>query len=125
MTCKICNQKTKEIFQAKILNKYEIKYFHCEHCSFLQTEDPYWLGILGAVYGPISIGFSIILVVLFIPFNFVVTTWFELIFYFAITMLATLSILLFLELSIFGPDERLSLLKKFIVSIPSLYNKRR
>jgi hypothetical protein len=43
MTCKICNQETKQIFQATILNKYEIKYFHCEYCGFLQTEEPYWL----------------------------------------------------------------------------------
>jgi hypothetical protein len=43
MTCKICNQQTKQIFTAKILNKYDINYFHCEHCGFLQTEEPYWL----------------------------------------------------------------------------------
>lgn len=43
MTCKICNQATKQIFKAKILNKYEINYFYCEHCGFLQTEEPYWL----------------------------------------------------------------------------------
>jgi len=43
MTCKICNQQNKQIFQAKILNKYDIKYFYCEHCGLLQTEEPYWL----------------------------------------------------------------------------------
>ena len=43
MTCKICTQQTKQIFQAKILNEYEIDYFYCEHCGFLQTEEPYWL----------------------------------------------------------------------------------
>lgn len=43
MTCKICNQQTKQIFTAKMLNKYDITYFHCEHCGFLQTEEPYWL----------------------------------------------------------------------------------
>ena len=43
MTCKICTQQTTQIFKAKILNKYEINYFHCEHCGFLQTEEPYWL----------------------------------------------------------------------------------
>jgi hypothetical protein len=25
------------------MNKYTIDYFHCDHCDFLQTEDPYWL----------------------------------------------------------------------------------
>ncbi|MBA3025316.1 MAG: class I SAM-dependent methyltransferase [Sulfurimonas sp.] len=43
MACKICTQQTKQIFQTKILNKYDINYFHCEHCGFLQTEEPYWL----------------------------------------------------------------------------------
>lgn len=43
MICKICNQKSKQIFIEKILNKYDVKYFHCENCSFLQTEEPYWL----------------------------------------------------------------------------------
>jgi hypothetical protein len=43
MTCKICTQTTKQIFTAKILNKYDIKYYHCKHCGFLQTEEPFWL----------------------------------------------------------------------------------
>jgi hypothetical protein len=43
MTCKICNQQTKQMFTAKMLNKYDIKYFYCEHCGFLQTEEPYWI----------------------------------------------------------------------------------
>lgn len=41
--CKVCNQKSHYIFQSKILKKYKIEYFHCEHCGFLQTENPYWL----------------------------------------------------------------------------------
>jgi len=43
MNCKICNQKTKQIFTANILKKYDIKYFNCQNCGFLQTEEPYWL----------------------------------------------------------------------------------
>lgn len=43
MTCKICLQPTNQIFTSKILNKYDIKYYHCEHCGFLLTEEPYWL----------------------------------------------------------------------------------
>ncbi len=27
----------------KILNKYYAKYYYCDHCGFLQTEEPYWL----------------------------------------------------------------------------------
>lgn len=43
MNCKICTQQTKEIFTAKILNKYNIKYYHCQYCNFLHTEEPFWL----------------------------------------------------------------------------------
>lgn len=43
MKCKICNSKSINIFNAKILKKYNRKYFHCQNCGFLQTEDPYWL----------------------------------------------------------------------------------
>ena len=43
MICKICNEKTEQMFTATILNKYEIKYFHCKNCGFVQTEEPYWL----------------------------------------------------------------------------------
>ena len=43
MNCKICNSKTKHIFNGYILDKYDIKYHICENCGFLQTEDPYWL----------------------------------------------------------------------------------
>ncbi len=43
MNCKVCTKKTNYIFDGKILNKYDIKYFHCGDCGFLQTEEPYWL----------------------------------------------------------------------------------
>lgn len=43
MNCKICNYKTKYIFPAKVLNKYSIKYYYCNNCGFLKTEEPYWL----------------------------------------------------------------------------------
>ena len=43
MNCKICGSKAKKIFSAKILNKYNINYFYCDNCGFLQTENPYWL----------------------------------------------------------------------------------
>lgn len=43
MTCKICQNRTQKTFNTTILNKYNIQYFHCPHCSFLQTEEPYWL----------------------------------------------------------------------------------
>jgi hypothetical protein len=43
MICKICNQETSSMFVAKILKKYDIQYFYCKNCGFMQTEEPYWL----------------------------------------------------------------------------------
>lgn len=43
MKCKICNSLVNEIFSACILGKYNVKYFYCSFCEFLQTEEPYWL----------------------------------------------------------------------------------
>jgi hypothetical protein len=43
MKCTICDNETYSIFSAKILNKYDIKYYYCDYCGFLQTEEPYWL----------------------------------------------------------------------------------
>ena len=43
MKCKICASSMNYEFKAKIINKYEIEYFHCKNCGFLQTEEPYWL----------------------------------------------------------------------------------
>lgn len=43
MTCRICNSAIKEIFKGNILQKYEISYFQCLNCGFIQTEDPFWL----------------------------------------------------------------------------------
>jgi hypothetical protein len=31
------------LFTGKILNKYNISYFNCKQCGFIQTENPYWL----------------------------------------------------------------------------------
>lgn len=43
MDCKICEHKTHHISDAVILKKYTISYNRCEHCGFVQTEDPYRL----------------------------------------------------------------------------------
>jgi len=43
VNCQICKSKMQKIFDAKIMNKYEIDYFYCQNCGFLQTEEPYWL----------------------------------------------------------------------------------
>jgi len=43
MNCEICGSKMDIIFNAKILNKYQIDYYFCENCRFLRTEKPFWL----------------------------------------------------------------------------------
>jgi len=41
--CKICNSSSDTIFEAQVLFKYDVKYFQCSNCKFIQTEEPYWL----------------------------------------------------------------------------------
>lgn len=41
--CHICSRKLKYQFTHKVLNKYDVDYFMCENCGFVQTEEPYWL----------------------------------------------------------------------------------
>lgn len=43
MHCRICNTPAVEISKKKVLNKYDVKYFQCPNCHFIQTEEPYWL----------------------------------------------------------------------------------
>ncbi len=43
MICRICNSDSSYTFTAKVLKKYDVRYFHCASCGFLQTEEPYWL----------------------------------------------------------------------------------
>ena len=42
-TCPICMGTRAERFRARILGKYDIRYFYCGHCGLLQTEPPFWL----------------------------------------------------------------------------------
>jgi hypothetical protein len=41
--CKICLSTSDPFSSALILSKYQVSYFRCEKCGFVQTEDPYWL----------------------------------------------------------------------------------
>lgn len=41
--CKICKSESKFAFKARILSKYNIDYFLCDNCAFMQTEKPFWL----------------------------------------------------------------------------------
>jgi 2-polyprenyl-3-methyl-5-hydroxy-6-metoxy-1,4-benzoquinol methylase len=44
MKCKICDGAVRQLFAKKVLHKYDVAYFQCLHCRFIQTEEPYWLG---------------------------------------------------------------------------------
>ena len=43
MKCRICGGESIERFSAVVLEKYTVRYFLCNTCLFLQTEEPYWL----------------------------------------------------------------------------------
>ena len=42
-TCKICGIETTWIYNYKIIKQYNIDFFQCNNCGFMQTEEPYWL----------------------------------------------------------------------------------
>lgn len=44
MKCKICDGAVHHLFVKKVLHKYDVAYFQCSICHFIQTEEPYWLG---------------------------------------------------------------------------------
>lgn len=41
--CKVCGSITEEVFTATVMGRYSVRYYCCQTCSFMQTEDPYWL----------------------------------------------------------------------------------
>jgi hypothetical protein len=43
VVCKICGSETYPVFKALVLNKYDVQYYKCKSCDFVQTEDAYWL----------------------------------------------------------------------------------
>ena len=43
LQCKVCTMPSKYYDDACILRKYNIKYYRCMSCGFVQTETPYWL----------------------------------------------------------------------------------
>lgn len=43
MICKICSNTSTFLFDKKILGKYNVKYYQCSSCLFVQTEEPFWL----------------------------------------------------------------------------------
>ena len=43
MKCNICDSPTNTFSAARVLKKYNVEYFQCSNCGFVQTEEPYWL----------------------------------------------------------------------------------
>lgn len=43
MQCGICKNKSDKFGQALILDKYQVTYWRCQKCGFIQTDSPYWL----------------------------------------------------------------------------------
>lgn len=43
MECKICSENSEVIFSELVLNRYNVKYYQCTKCFFIQTEKPFWL----------------------------------------------------------------------------------
>jgi len=41
--CKICSGHSREFATGKVMSKYDIRYYRCDLCGFIQTEEPYWL----------------------------------------------------------------------------------
>jgi len=42
-SCRVCGQEMHDLFIAKILDKYRVRYYVCQSCGLIQTEIPYWL----------------------------------------------------------------------------------
>lgn len=43
MECKICAGPTDLFGKAQVLSKYQVSFYRCRQCGFMQTETPYWL----------------------------------------------------------------------------------
>lgn len=43
VACKICEANSRFFGKALVLRKFQVSYFRCPACGFIQTETPYWL----------------------------------------------------------------------------------
>src|SRR4051812_14849749 len=43
MRCKICGTESKPYDKGLMLGRYEVQFFQCPNCGFVQTEEPFWL----------------------------------------------------------------------------------
>ncbi|MBS1736703.1 MAG: class I SAM-dependent methyltransferase [Bacteroidetes bacterium] len=55
--CKICKHESAFLFEATVLQKELVKYYKCQNCGFIQTEEPYWLNeAYNSPIGSIDVG---------------------------------------------------------------------
>jgi len=43
MNCRVCEHSVAPFATAQVLARYDVRYFRCDRCGFIQTEPPYWL----------------------------------------------------------------------------------
>lgn len=41
--CRLCGSNTEFLMRGRIIDKYDIAYYDCPCCGYVQTEKPYWL----------------------------------------------------------------------------------
>ncbi|RKX91675.1 MAG: hypothetical protein DRP84_11265 [Spirochaetes bacterium] len=81
-----------------------------------------WFKILYAMYGPIFIGFMVILIAgNMVSPKLPVLGWFNLIYYIGIISLCTLLLLLFIDLILLGIDERRKFVGRFFNHLMGIY----
>jgi hypothetical protein len=42
-TCKVCGSASRPFGNARVLGRHDVRYYRCDTCGFVQTEQPYWL----------------------------------------------------------------------------------
>jgi hypothetical protein len=42
-SCNVCQSKSNLIFRNLIRKKYNVNFYQCTHCGFVQPDEPYWL----------------------------------------------------------------------------------
>lgn len=41
--CRLCGAEAPFVFEAELLGRHQVAYYHCPTCGYLQTEQPWWL----------------------------------------------------------------------------------
>ena len=41
--CRVCGKESEPLFSELVLKKYQVQYYQCTSCEYVQTENPYWL----------------------------------------------------------------------------------